>query len=55
MTNTKPKKVRKKGESQDINIKKFDGNTLDYIEKTGVPVSKFILMACEEKIQRDSK
>lgn len=55
MSNAKIKKVRKKGESQDINIKKFDGTVLDYIDKTGIAVSKFILIACEEKIERDTK
>ena len=55
MSDPKIKKIRKKGESQDINIKKFNGDVLDYIEKSGIAVSKFILMACEEKIERDSK
>ena len=55
MSIPKTKKIRKKGESQDINIKKFDGSILDYIEKSGIAVSKFVSMACEEKIGRDSK
>lgn len=55
MSDPKTNKTRKKGESGDVNIKKFDGNVLDYIEKSGISKSRFILMACEEKIGRDSK
>lgn len=55
MSNIKAKKVRKKGEAQDINMKKFNGEVLDYIEKSGIAVSKFLLMAAQEKIERDTK
>lgn len=55
MSDSKNRKTRKKGEPQDLNIKKFDGDVLDYIEKSGISKSKFMLMACQEKIERDSK
>lgn len=55
MGDKKRGEARKKGEPRDINIKKFNGSVLDYIEKSGIAVSKFILIACEEKIERDSK
>jgi len=45
----------KENKSRDVNIKKFNGDVLAYIEKSGIPFSKFILMACEEKIERDKK
>ena len=44
-----------KKEGRNLNVKNVDADDYEYIESTGIPISKFVRMAIKEKRKRDSK